>query len=161
MEMNIAKVNKIGLEKENSKKVGEKLNELLSNYQIFYMNVRGFHWNVIGSDFFVYHEKFEELYNDSLHNIDEIAERILTLGLVPLHSFSAYKAISSIAEVENVSGSKEALEHILDGLKQLLIVEREILTLSSSIGDEGTVSLMSDYITEQEKLVWMFSASLK
>jgi starvation-inducible DNA-binding protein len=159
--MKLTEVNKIGLEREDSKKVGEKLNELLSNYQIFYMNVRGFHWNIKGSDFFVYHEKFEELYNDSLHNIDEIAERILTLGLVPIHSFSAYKGLSSIGEVENVSDSKGALHIILEGLKQLLIVEREILELSSSIGDEGTVSLMSDYITEQEKLVWMFSASLK
>lgn len=159
--MNVAKVSKIGLEKGDSKKIAEKLNELLSNYQIFYMNVRGFHWNIKGSDFFVYHEKFEELYNDSLHNIDEIAERILTLGLVPLHSFSAYKEASTIKEVENVAESKESLQIILEGLKQLLILEREILVLSSSIGDEGSVSLMSDYITEQEKLVWMFSASLK
>ena len=159
--MDVAKVSKIGLEKGDSKKIVEKLNELLSNYQIFYMNVRGFHWNIKGSDFFVYHEKFEELYNDSLRNIDEIAERILTLGLVPLHSFSAYKEASTIKEVENVAESKESLQIILDGLKQLLILEREILVLSSSIGDEGSVSLMSDYITEQEKLVWMFSASLK
>lgn len=159
--MDVAKVSKIGLEKGDSKKIVEKLNELLSNYQIFYMNVRGFHWNIKGSDFFVYHEKFEELYNDSLRNIDEIAERILTLGLVPLHSFSAYKEASTIKEVENVADSKESLQIILDGLKQLLILEREILVLSSSIGDEGSVSLMSDYITEQEKLVWMFSASLK
>ncbi len=159
--MKLAKISKIGLEKNDSEKVAEKLNELLSNYQIFYMNVRGFHWNIKGSDFFVYHEKFEELYNDSLHNIDEIAERILTLGLVPLHSFSAYKKVSSISEVEHVVDSKESLKIILEGLKQLLIIEREILMLSSSIGDEGTVSLMSEYISEQEKLVWMFSASLK
>lgn len=159
--MKLAAISKIGLEKNDSEKVAEKLNELLSNYQIFYMNVRGFHWNIKGSDFFVYHEKFEELYNDSLHNIDEIAERILTLGLVPLHSFSAYKKVSSISEVEHVVDSKESLKVILEGLKQLLIIEREILMLSSSIGDEGTVSLMSEYISEQEKLVWMFSASLK
>lgn len=159
--MKLAAISKIGLEKNDSEKVAEKLNELLSNYQIFYMNVRGFHWNIKGSDFFVYHEKFEELYNDSLHNIDEIAERILTLGLVPLHSFSAYKKVLSISEVEHVVDSKESLKIILEGLKQLLIIEREILMLSSSIGDEGTVSLMSEYISEQEKLVWMFSASLK
>ena len=159
--MKLAAISKIGLEKNDSEKVAEKLNELLSNYQIFYMNVRGFHWNIKGSDFFVYHEKFEELYNDSLHNIDEIAERILTLGLVPLHSFSAYKKVSSISEVEHVVDSKESLKIILEGLKQLLIIEREILMLSSSIGDEGTVSLMSEYISEQEKLVWMFTASLK
>src|SRR5699024_4996789 len=113
--MKLSKINKIGLKIADSEKVAKKLNELLSNYQIFYMNVRGFHWNIKGDDFFVYHEKFEELYNDSLHNIDEIAERILTLGLVPLHSFSAYKAVSSIKEAENVAQSKESIQIILNG----------------------------------------------
>lgn len=124
------------------------------------MNVRGFHWNIEGSDFFVYHEKFEELYNESLHNIDEIAERILALGQMPYHSFGSYRQFSSIMEAEGVIKSKDAVKEILEGLQQLLIIERKILKLSSSIGDEGTVSLMSDYITGQEKLVWMFSASL-
>lgn|SRR5690554_1286522 len=158
--MKLSKINKIGLKIADSEKVAKKLNELLSNYQIFYMNVRGFHWNIEGSDFFVYHEKFEELYNESLHNIDEIAERILALGQMPYHSFGSYRQFSSIMEVEGVIKSKDAVKEILEGLQQLLIIERKILKLSSSIGDEGTVSLMSDYITGQEKLVWMFSASL-
>jgi len=122
------------------------------------MNVRGLHWNIKGKDFFVLHEKFEELYNGSLENIDEVAERILTLGVTPLHSYKVYTKISKIEEVENVFDSVAAVNTVLDGLRQLLIIEREILAVASEINDEGTVSLMSDYITEQEKLVWMFSA---
>lgn len=156
--MNLKELNKIGLTHEGSKNTAEKLNELLANYQLFYMNVRGLHWNIKGKDFFVLHEKFEELYNGSLENIDEVAERILTLGVTPLHSYKAYTKISKIEEVENVFDSVSAVNTVLDGLRQLLIIEREILAVASKINDEGTVSLMSDYITEQEKLVWMFSA---
>ncbi|EIJ39984.1 Dps family protein [Galbibacter orientalis] len=156
--MNLQELNKIGLTHEGSKNTAEKLNELLANYQIFYMNVRGLHWNIKGKDFFVLHEKFEELYNGSLENIDEVAERILTLGVTPLHSYKVYTKISKIEEVENVFDSVAAVNTVLDGLRQLLIIEREILAVASEINDEGTVSLMSDYITEQEKLVWMFSA---
>ena len=156
--MNLQELNKIGLTHEGSKNTAEKLNELLANYQIFYMNVRGLHWNIKGKDFFVLHEKFEELYNGSLETIDEVAERILTLGVTPLHSYKVYTKISKIEEVENVFDSVAAVNTVLDGLRQLLIIEREILAVASEINDEGTVSLMSDYITEQEKLVWMFSA---
>ena len=56
--------NQIGLERKESKRLAEKLNILLANYQLFYMNTRGFHWNITGEKFFELHAKFEELYND-------------------------------------------------------------------------------------------------
>ena len=65
-------LNQIGLDKTASSDLADKLNELLANYQIFYMNARGFHWNIKGEKFFELHLKFEELYNDSLIKIDEI-----------------------------------------------------------------------------------------
>ncbi|GAB1403191.1 hypothetical protein MASR1M74_03690 [Lentimicrobium sp.] len=74
------KKNIIGLDKEATPKLIEKLNDLLSNYEIFYQNTRGFHWNIKGPKFFELHAKFEELYTDLQVKIDEIAERVLTLG---------------------------------------------------------------------------------
>ncbi|HYH56890.1 MAG TPA: ferritin-like domain-containing protein, partial [Anseongella sp.] len=85
-----AKLSQIGLEKDKSQRLGKKLNELLANYQVFYINARGFHWNIKGDKFFELHTKFEELYTDSLLKIDETAERVLTLGFTPLHSYSDY-----------------------------------------------------------------------
>lgn len=155
------KKNSIGLDATQTKQLAEKLNLLLANYQIFYINARGFHWNIAGEKFFELHAKFEELYNDSLVKIDEIAERILTLGYTPLHSFSAYLENSTIKEVTNVSDGKKAIEQVLSGFKKLIEGERELLNLSGEAEDEGTNSLMSDYIRQQEKLVWMYSAYLK
>ena len=79
----MAKSNGIGLDSRDAKKLAEKLNELLANYSIFYQNTRGYHWNIKGEKFFELHLKFEELYNDLLIKIDEVAERILTLGASP------------------------------------------------------------------------------
>ena len=73
-------MNSIGLHEGSASQLAEKLNHLLANYQIFYMNVRGYHWNVKGNDFFELHAKFEEFYTDLLTKVDEVAERILTLG---------------------------------------------------------------------------------
>jgi starvation-inducible DNA-binding protein len=153
-------MNAIGLNKEKSAQLTVKLNNLLSAYQVFYMNARGFHWNIKGDKFFELHLKFEELYNNIQIKVDEVAERILTLGGEPLHTFSDYLAQSAIAPVSKVSDGKQAVAHILDAFKTTLIIQRELLTLAAEADDEGTNALMSDYIREQEKLVWMYSAYL-
>jgi len=72
------KKNIIGLDAIKAKKLADLLNVLLANYQLFYINSRGFHWNIKGEKFFELHLKFEELYTDTQLKIDEIAERILT-----------------------------------------------------------------------------------
>ncbi|MCB0726867.1 MAG: DNA starvation/stationary phase protection protein [Ignavibacteriae bacterium] len=152
--------NNIGLDTGLTKDLADKLNNLLANYHIFYMNARGFHWNIKGEKFFELHVKFEELYTDALIKIDEIAERILTLGYSPVHSFSDYVSDSQINEIKNISDGNIAVGSILNGFKILLEAEREILELSEKAKDEGTNSLMSDYIPQQEKLVWMYSSYL-
>jgi starvation-inducible DNA-binding protein len=156
----MAKINNIGLEVKDTEKLAGQLNELLANYQLFYMNARGFHWNIRGEKFFELHAKFEEIYTDALVKIDEIAERILTLGYTPLHSFSDYVNTSEIKEITGVSDGQKAVESVLHGFKVLILKERELLKLSDETEDEGTNALMSDYIREQEKLVWMYSSFL-
>jgi len=152
-------LSKIGLDENKSKELAENLNVLLANYQVFYMNTRGFHWNIKGDKFFELHLKFEELYNNLLLKIDEVAERILTLGAVPIHTYTDYLKISEIKEVKNLSEATVTVQNILESLKSIILLERKILKLSEE-ADEGTNALMSDYIREQEKLVWMYSAYL-
>ena len=136
----------------------EKLNELLANYSVFYQNTRGYHWNIKGDKFFELHVKFEELYNDLVLKIDEVAERILTLAHTPEHNYSEYTKLATIKESKEVSDGIKAVENILESFKVILVMQREILDLSGEANDEGTNALMSDYIREQEKLVWMYSA---
>jgi starvation-inducible DNA-binding protein len=152
--------NQIGLNSDKVKQLAKKLNTLLANYHLFYQNTRGFHWNITGEKFFELHLKFEELYTDALLKVDEIAERILTLGHTPTHTFTDYVSNSSIKEAKNVTDGKKAIEHILNGFATLLPLERELLQLSADAGDEGTNALMSDYIRQQEKMVWMYTAYL-
>lgn len=61
----------------------------------------------------------------------------------------------------NVSDGKEGVQSILDAFEILIVRQRELLNISADAGDEGTNALMSDYVREQEKLVWMYSAFLK
>lgn len=151
----------IGLAKADCEEIAAKLNILLANYSVFYQNTRGAHWNIVGDQFFTLHPKFEELYNSLVLKIDEIAERILTLEGTPLHNYSDYLEISAIKESKEVSDPIKAVENILSSFKIVIDLQRELLDLSEKAGDEGTNSQMSDYVTEQEKEVWMYNAYLK
>ena len=156
----MSKLNSIGLDKKQAKDLADQLNDLLANYSIFYMNTRGFHWNIAGEKFFELHLKFEELYNNLVLKIDELAERVLTLGHTPLHTYPDYLDISAIKQLKNISDGKVAVQHILDAFKVVIVKQRSILVLAADAGDEGTNALMSDYIREQEKLVWMYRSFL-
>ncbi|KQB04248.1 DNA polymerase sliding clamp subunit [Vibrio metoecus] len=153
--------NLIGLDTTQSEKLANALNHLLANYQVFYMNTRGYHWNIQGKDFFELHAKFEEIYTDLQLKIDELAERILTLSAKPMHSFSGYLKTAQIKEHTDSIDGRSSMQGLLEGFSILLHQQREILELAGNAGDEGTSALMSDYIREQEKLVWMLNAWLK
>ena len=153
--------NFIGLDKGKSKVLSEKLNELLADYSIFYQNIRGYHWNITGDKFFELHAKFQELYEDLFIKIDEVAERIKTLGHTANHQFSVYQKLAKVKESTEVSDGIKDVKDTLESLKIIISLQREILDLSADANDEGTNALMSDYISQQEKLVWMYTAYLK
>ncbi|MEZ6930930.1 Dps family protein [Aeromonas sp. S16(2024)] len=150
----------IGLDTVQSQALAAELNKLLASYQILYMNVRGFHWNIRGNQFFELHLKFEEIYNDLLLKVDALAERILTLDGVPLHSFSDYIKVSAIPEQKGLHDGRACVESLLESFRELLVAQRRILAQAAEAGDEGTASILSDYVQQQEKLVWMLRAYL-
>ncbi|OBX27084.1 starvation-inducible DNA-binding protein [Gelidibacter algens] len=153
-------LNTIGLDTKKTKDLAKDLNDLLANFQVYYQNLRGIHWNIKGKRFFDLHVKFEELYTDANLKVDEIAERILTLGETPLHTFEDYTKTAKVKVGKNISQDEKAVELIVHSLSELLSIERMILDKSDKTGDEGTNSMMSDFITEQEKTVWMMKAWL-
>jgi starvation-inducible DNA-binding protein len=138
-----------------------QLNDLLANYQLFYQNLRGLHWNIKGKEFFELHLKFEELYNDAVIKADKIAEPILTLGGEPLHTFSDYLKTAEIKEEKNITNGIQGMEVIVKNFTSLIGKERHILSLASNADDEGSVSLMSDYISQTEKTLWMLNSYLR
>lgn len=151
-------LNYIHLDEKKMDSVVEKLQELLANYQIFYTNLRGFHWNITGQQFFRLHEKFEELYDDVSVKIDDIAERILSLSGVPRNSFADYLKLSSIEDISFCSNAEKSVKITLENISVLIDKQKNILAMANDAHDDSTASMMSDYIREQEKLVWMLVA---
>jgi len=90
--------------------------------------------------------------------IDEVAERILQLDGTPEHRFSAYLKQAKVQELDVVKNEDAGLKYVLDTTQTLIADEREVLAVAAEVGDEVTVSLMTDYLAGQEKLVWMLAA---
>lgn len=145
----------------NNEKAGNvitALHTLLADFQVHYTNLRGMHWNIKGHGFFVLHEKFESMYNDAAEKIDEIAERILMLGGNPENKFSEYLKTAHVKEVSDITCGGEAVEHILDTYKHLIGEERKIIDIANDANDVVTADMLTGYLKEQEKMVWMLVA---
>lgn len=150
----------LGLDSKKSIQLVAELNTLLANFQVYYQNVRGLHWNIKGKSFFELHVKFEELYTDAQEKVDLIAERILTLQGTPLHTFDDYIKLATVSIGKDISNDEKAVALVVDSFAELLKIERAILAISDDANDEGTNSMMSDFIAEQEKTMWMLNAWL-
>ncbi len=149
----------IGLEEKKIKPVVDQLNDLLANYHIHYQKLRGCHWNVKGKSFFTLHVKFEELYTNAVVTIDELAERILTLGKSPVSTYREYIDISVIKEVVTEGVEDVALvEEILRDFGTLIEMEREIMQTSAASGDDGTNDMINRFMQFKEKNTWMLRA---
>ncbi len=151
-------LNYLNLNENSVANVVVALQSLLADFQVYYTNLRGFHWEIKGRGFFVLHEKFESMYDDTASKIDEIAERILTLGGTPENKFSEYLKVARLAEVSGVSSSREAVENILETYKHFIAEERKLIALAEEANDVVTADMLTGYLKEQEKMIWMLVA---
>ncbi|KGN98398.1 DNA polymerase III subunit beta [Porphyromonas gingivicanis] len=149
-----------GLNSNDLKGVVSRLETLLASYQVYYNNLRGYHWHIRGPLFYQLHAQFEKWYDATAEKIDEIAERLLQLEVVPENRMSVLIGQSKIKETTKMTDSDSILSEILENYKVLMALERETLSAASEAGDEVTVALMGDFLAEQEKEIWMLTAYL-
>lgn len=146
--------------KNSNSKVVNQLNQVLSDLQVVYQNLRTMHWLVKGANFYQLHNLYEELYNEIAETVDEVAERILMLGEVPLHTYSDYLKTAKVNVVSEVPAGLESLKTIVANQEHLLASYRGIVSEAANNSDEGTVALMSELIASTEKKLWMLKTTL-
>lgn len=137
-----------------------ELNQLLSDFHLYYQNTRAAHWNIKGKHFFELHAKFEELYSDALSNIDEIAERILTIGGTPIHTLERYLSQSKIDSSEDITEDRRLVEITFSNLTSLINQENIVKNVATQNGDSVTEDMMIQLINNQDKMKWMLKAWL-
>ncbi len=154
-------INNVGLDAGSVKPVLEELSKLLADYQVFYSNVRGLHWLIEGDQFFDFHPKYEEYYDDLAELVDTVAERILTIGGVPESRFSVYLKQSKVKEAAGISDPRKGVSTVLENLKLCVSQLRATEAIATKAGDLGTADMMVEHLRDLEKKIWMMSAYAK
>jgi len=145
----------IGITQEDMTKIANGLKILLADSYTLYLQTHNFHWNVTGPHFRELHLMFEEHYTELATAVDEIAERIRTLGVAAPGTYKAFNELSSIKEIEGVPTPSEMLFILTSSHEQVVKTCRKVLSLSQKAEDESTSSLVSDRMRIHEKTVWM------
>ena len=151
-------MNYLGFKSEDIKPVVNELNKLLSDYHVYYQNLRNFHWNIKGENFFDLHNQFEDLYNDARIKIDVIAERILTLRHRPVSRFSEYLEIGNVSEAGMLEDDREMVLVILNNHQELIKNLRSVIKGAGEVSDEGTIDMAGSFLENLEKKSWMLDA---
>jgi starvation-inducible DNA-binding protein len=134
----------------------ERLNRILADSQILYALYKKHHWLMRGPTFYQLHLLLDKHAEEQIKLIDEIAERVQTLGGIavgdPRH----------VAEITRVPRPPDGCEEVPAMLSRLLEAHELILTDShdaaktvADMGDDGTNDLLvSEVIRTNELQAW-------
>ncbi|MEM6999107.1 MAG: Dps family protein [Pseudomonadota bacterium] len=151
----------IGIKTEDREKIAEGLKHLLADSYTLYLQTHNFHWNVIGPQFRELHLMFEEHYTELSTAVDDVAERIRTLGVAAPGTYKDFARLSSIEEVDGVPASEDMVSILTKGHEQVVKTSRNVLKLAQDADDESTAALVSDRMRIHEKTAWMLRALQK
>lgn len=148
----------IGIDEAARERIAEGLKKLLADSYTLYLQTHNFHWNVSGPQFRELHLMFEEHYTELATAVDEIAERILTLGVAAPGTYGEFAKLSAIDEVAGVPPASEMVRILTQSHEQVVRTAREALKLAQDADDESSAALVSDRMRVHEKTAWMLRA---
>lgn len=151
----------IGIATADREAIANGLKKVLADSYTLYLQTHNFHWNVTGPQFRELHLMFEEHYTELATAVDDIAERIRTLGVAAPGTYKAFAELSSIEEVEGVPAASEMVSLLTHGHEQVVKTCREVIKIAQEADDESTAALVGDRMREHEKTAWMLRAMLQ
>ncbi len=145
----------IGINKDNRELVVGQLKVLLADSYTLYIQTHNFHWNVTGASFVQLHTMFEEHYNELAIAVDDIAERIRSLGFAAPGTYKDFMELSSIEETLGVPSSEEMVDTLTKNHEKVVKTCRAALSAAQEADDESSAALISDRMRIHEKTAWM------
>ncbi|CAM3446310.1 Dps family protein [Marinicrinis lubricantis] len=134
------------------------LNKQVANFSVLYVKLHHFHWYVKGTNFFTLHEMFEKYYNEATQSLDDIAERVLTLGGRPLSTMAQYVQESSIKEAAGNESAEQMVTILIDDFSTVVQELRQGIEIAEEHKDEVTGDLLIGIQSKLEKHIWMLKS---
>ncbi|MEC0305325.1 DNA starvation/stationary phase protection protein [Paenibacillus lautus] len=136
------------------------LNTQVANWSLLGVKLHYYHWYVKGPQFYVLHEKFEELYNTAAGYVDELAERMLAIGGKPAASMAQYLKLATLQEVSNENTAEQMVGQLVADFEQLAGELKAGIAASDQEGDDATSDLLTGMVSDVQKHSWMLNAFL-
>ncbi|MBB4826092.1 starvation-inducible DNA-binding protein [Sporosarcina luteola] len=143
-----------------SKELLNELNKQVATWSVMYAKLHNFHWYVKGKEFFTLHAKFEDLYNEATLHMDEIAERMLTLGGEPAATLREHLELSVVEEASGDEKAEQMVKSVVDDFNAIMKSLKHGMELAAEIGDDMTEDLLNATYQSIEKHQWMLNAFL-
>jgi starvation-inducible DNA-binding protein len=151
----------IGIDHESRQTISNGLSQILADSYCLMMMMHNYHWNVRGKNFRQIHLLTEEQYEEIFVAIDEIAERIRSLGFLAPGSLSEFTKLSQIDEPNSKATENEMLSHLLKGHEHIAKHSRNIIAKADEANDEATADLLTNRVEVHEKSAWMLRSMLE
>lgn len=151
----------IGIPEKQRREIAEGLSSLLADSFSLYLTTHNFHWNVTGPMFQTLHVMFMEQYTELWNSLDDVAERIRSLGHPAPGTFGQFGQLTSIEEVDGVPKAKDMVKILVEGHEAVAKTARSIFPTAEEGGDEATIDLLTQRLQVHEKTAWMLRSLLE
>jgi len=151
----------IGIDAKGREKIAEALSRLLADTYSLYLKTHSFHWNVEGPMFNTLHQMFMVQYTELWTALDEIAERIRSLGYPAPGSYKAFAKLSSIEDTDGVPEAMAMVRELVKGHEAVARTARAAFAPAAKAGDESSADLLTQRLQVHEKTAWMLRSLLK
>jgi len=149
----------IGINSDDRKKSADAVSKLLADTYTLYLKTHGYHWNVEGPHFQQLHIQFMEQYTEMWTAVDELAERVRSLGYRAPASYAEMAKLSSVKEETGTPNWQDMVKTLAQGHEQVAKSARDVLRIAESIGDDATADVVGPRVTLHEKTAWMLRAT--
>lgn len=150
-----------GINTEDRAKIVESLSTVLADAYMLYLKTHNFHWNVTGPMFSSLHVMFEEQYTEQWTALDDIAERIRSLGHFAPATYKRYAELSSITEEPDVLSAKDMIRQLVEGNEILTRTLRAGVKIADELDDFPTADMLTTRMDVHEKNAWMLRSFLE
>jgi starvation-inducible DNA-binding protein len=153
---------RIDLPEKTRKKVANLLSVRLADSIDLYLQVKQAHWNVKGPNFIALHELFDAIGEVVEDGVDELAERLTTLGGVAEGTATVVAKRSSLeAYPLDIFSGPEHLEALANALATFARLTREAIDSSDALGDKVTADLFNELTGKIDQQLWKLEAHLQ
>lgn len=152
----------IGITEENCTSVATILTTVLADETVLYIKTKNAHWNIEGADFYSVHLFFESQFGQLDQLIDQVAERIRSIGHYAPATLKSYLKLTHLTEKNQFSNDSQGFikELLMDHESIIFVLREAIQPIANDFHDAGTSDFITALMEKHEKMAWFLRSHL-